>query len=79
MHHALLVDEILLSVLAALREADKPYRQLNAVARTCRSLSPLALNFLWSELPDVWPLLQYLNSEVSNVRPLNQTETVIAD
>ncbi|KAG0692046.1 hypothetical protein DFH29DRAFT_766140, partial [Suillus ampliporus] len=57
MHHALLVDEIMLNILAALREADKPYRQLNAVARSCRFLSPLALDILWSELPDIRPLL----------------------
>ncbi|KAG0704292.1 hypothetical protein DFH29DRAFT_389520 [Suillus ampliporus] len=66
MHHALLVDEIVLNILAALREADKPYRQLNAVARSCRFLSPLALDILWSELPDVRPLLQYLKPRISN-------------
>ncbi|KAG1748674.1 hypothetical protein EDB19DRAFT_218554 [Suillus lakei] len=60
MHHALLVDEIVLNILAALREADTPYSQLNAVAQTCHFLSPLALDFLWSELPDVRPLLQYM-------------------
>ncbi|OAX36655.1 hypothetical protein K503DRAFT_801857 [Rhizopogon vinicolor AM-OR11-026] len=66
MHHALLVDEILLSILAALWETDKSHSQLNAVARTCRFLSPLALDFLWSELWDVWPLIQYLKPSVSD-------------
>lgn len=66
MHHALLVDEILLNILAALREADAPYSQLNAVARTCHLLSPLALDFLWSELPDVRPLLQYMKPRIPN-------------
>ncbi|KAG1822944.1 uncharacterized protein BJ212DRAFT_1477347 [Suillus subaureus] len=66
MHHALLVDEILLNILAALREADAPYSQLNAVARTCHFLSPLALDFLWSELPDARPLLQYIKPRIPN-------------
>lgn len=73
MHHALLVDEILLSILAALCETDKSYSQLNAVARTCRFISPLALDFLWSELSDVRPLLQYVKPSISDVRRLNQT------
>lgn len=66
MHHALLVDDILLNILAALREVDAPYSQLNAVARTCHFLSPLALDFLWSELPDVRPLLQYMKPRIPN-------------
>ncbi|KAG1745830.1 uncharacterized protein EDB91DRAFT_126115 [Suillus paluster] len=66
MHRALLVDEILLNILTALQEADRSFSQLNAVARTCRFLSPLALDLLWSELPDVRPLLQYLKPRISN-------------
>lgn len=66
MHRALLVDEILLNILTVLREADAPYSQLNAVARTCHFLSPLALDFLWSELPDVRPLLQYMKPRIPN-------------
>jgi hypothetical protein len=80
MHRALLVDEILLSILAALNQEDKSYSHLNAVARTCRFLSPLALDFLWSELSDLWPLLQYLNQNLSDVCTLYLTlATVIAD
>lgn len=66
MHRALLVVEILMNILAALREADAPYSQLNAVARTCHFLSPLALDLLWSELPDARPLLQYMKPRVSS-------------
>ncbi|KAG2151362.1 hypothetical protein DEU56DRAFT_548061 [Suillus clintonianus] len=66
MHHALLVHEILLNILTTLREADAPYSQLNAVAQTCHFLSPLALDFLWSELPDVKPVLQYVKPRIPN-------------
>ncbi|KAG1792902.1 uncharacterized protein HD556DRAFT_527105 [Suillus plorans] len=66
MHHALLVNEILLNILAAVQEADTSCSQLNALARTCHFLSPLALDFLWSDLPDVRPLLQYMKPVISN-------------
>ena len=67
MHRAWLVHEILLNIFAALWEADKPYSQLHAVSRTCRSLSPLALDFLWAELSDALPLLQFINQDASDV------------
>ncbi|KAG2155870.1 uncharacterized protein EDB93DRAFT_58230 [Suillus bovinus] len=64
MHHALLVDEILLSILSVVREADASYSQLNALARTCHFLSHLALDFLWSDLPDLRPLLQFMKPRI---------------
>jgi hypothetical protein len=53
MHHALLVDDIIIAVIQQLHVDDQPENRatLAALAMTCRALNGRATDVLWAEPP----------------------------
>ncbi|KAH7924229.1 hypothetical protein BV22DRAFT_1196089 [Leucogyrophana mollusca] len=58
MHHALRVSEIIHIICENSKKSSLP-----AMARTCRTFCPLALDTLWAELDNVLPLIKCLPPE----------------
>lgn len=75
MHRAWGIHEIASSIIACIKEwelpddefmTDKSKKALAALARTCRVLSPIALDELWANPGDIFPILKCLPSDVWN-------------